>query len=169
MVAGCSGSGKTTFLNTLCAADVMPPRKIPEAKEAGVEKTVEISPQNLDLDEDGTKIAITIIDTPGFGDSISNEPSFQEIVKYIEAQYDEILAQESRIKRNPKFQDNRVHAVLYFIQPSGHSLRENDIEFMKRLSPRANVIPVIAKADSMTKNEMKDFKARVGFIVDYRL
>jgi cell division control protein 11 len=55
------------------------------------------------LDEDGTRITVTIVDTPGFGDNINNEGCFQDIVKYIEAQYDEILAQESRIKRNPKF------------------------------------------------------------------
>jgi hypothetical protein len=32
-----------------------------------------------------------------------------------------VLAEESRIKRNPRFRDNRVHALLYFIPPSGHA------------------------------------------------
>lgn len=45
---------------------------------------------------------------------------FQEIVGYLERQYDDILAEESRIKRNPRFRDNRVHALLYFIPPTGH-------------------------------------------------
>lgn len=36
-----------------------------------------------------------------------------------------------------------------------------DIELMKRLSPRVNVIPVIGKADSLTPTELKAFKARV--------
>ena len=40
---------------------------------------------------------------------------------YLERQYDDILAEESRIKRNPRFRDNRVHALLYFITPTGHS------------------------------------------------
>lgn len=47
--------------------------------------------------------------------------SFQEIVGYLERQYDDILAEESRIKRNPRFRDNRVHALLYFITPTGHA------------------------------------------------
>jgi cell division control protein 11 len=47
--------------------------------------------------------------------------SFQEIVGYLERQYDDILAEESRIKRNPRFRDNRVHVILYFIPPTGHS------------------------------------------------
>jgi cell division control protein 11 len=47
--------------------------------------------------------------------------SFQEIVGYLETQYDDILAEESRIKRNPRFRDNRIHALLYFISPTGHA------------------------------------------------
>lgn len=46
--------------------------------------------------------------------------SFSEIVGHLERQYDDILAEESRIKRNPRFRDNRVHALLYFITPTGH-------------------------------------------------
>lgn len=54
-----------------------------------------------------------------------------------------------------------MHALLYFITPTGHSLREMDIELMRRLSPRVNVIPVIGKADSMTINEKREFKKRI--------
>jgi len=106
-------------------------------------------------------VSLTIVDTPGFGDQIDNEASFGEIVGYLERQYDDILAEESRIKRNPRFRDNRVHALLYFITPTGHGLRELDIELMKRLSPRANVIPVIGKADSLTPAELAESKKLV--------
>lgn len=91
----------------------------------------------LELEEDGVRIALTIVDTPGFGDNIDNEFAsvrrlaiskacltfnrFQEIVGYLERQYDDILAEESRIRRNPRFRDNRVHALLYFIPPTGHA------------------------------------------------
>ena len=115
----------------------------------------------LELDEEGTRISLTIVDTPGFGDQIDNEASFGEIVGYLERQYDDILAEESRIKRNPRFRDNRVHALLYFITPTGHGLRELDIELMKRLSPRVNVIPVIGKADSLTPAELAESKKLV--------
>lgn len=115
----------------------------------------------LELDEEGTRVSLTIVDTPGFGDLIDNEASFGEIVGYLERQYDDILAEESRIKRNPRFRDNRVHALLYFITPTGHGLRELDIELMKRLSPRVNVIPVIGKADSLTPAELAESKKLV--------
>ena len=42
------------------------------------------------------------------------------------------------------------------------SLREMDIELMRRLSPRVNVIPVIGKADSLTPNELRGFRKRVS-------
>ena len=36
-----------------------------------------------------------------------------------------------------------------------------DIEFMKKLHDRVNIVPVLAKADSLTKTELKTFKAQV--------
>lgn len=44
-----------------------------------------------------------------------------------------------------------------------------DIELMRRLSPRVNVIPVIGKADSLTPSELRGFKKRVRFPVFYFL
>jgi septin 7 len=40
-------------------------------------------------------------------------------------------------------------------------LKQIDIEFMRRLHTKVNLIPVIAKADTMTDEEITDFKARV--------
>ncbi|KAJ3115959.1 hypothetical protein HDU96_010753 [Phlyctochytrium bullatum] len=161
MVVGPSGCGKSTFVNTLCESQVIPRKDYSAADKVALEKTVQISPTTVEMEEDGIKLSLTVIDTPGFGDNINNEKGFHDILTYIEKQYDDILAEESRIKRNPKFQDNRVHAVLYFIQPTGHALREIDIEFMRRLGPRVNVIPVIAKADSVTPVELAAFKKHI--------
>ncbi|KAK0123647.1 hypothetical protein ONS95_008660 [Cadophora gregata] len=113
------------------------------------------------MEEEGTRIALTVVNTPGFGDQIDNEAGFGEIISYIERQYDEILAVDCRIKRKPRFHDTRVHALLYFITPTGHGLRELDIELMRRLSPRVNVIPVIGKADSLTPFELAASKKLV--------
>lgn len=58
--------------------------------------------------------------------------------------------------------DTRVHCCLYFIAPSGHGLKPLDVEFMQRLGDKVNIIPVIAKADTMTPEECKDFKEQVS-------
>ncbi|KAF2622910.1 Septin [Macroventuria anomochaeta] len=161
MVCGASGTGRTTFVNTLCGKPVLEHKESDDPSTAHVEEGVKIQPVTVELDEEGTRISLTVVDTPGFGDQIDNEASFGEIVGYLERQYDDILAEESRIKRNPRFRDNRVHVLLYFITPTGHGLRELDIELMKRLSPRVNVIPVIGKADSLTPAELAESKKLV--------
>ena len=43
-----------------------------------------------------------------------------------------------------------------------HSLKPLDIEVMKRLGTRVNLIPVIAKADTLTPQDLAVFKQRVG-------
>ncbi|KAG0742000.1 hypothetical protein G6F57_010971 [Rhizopus arrhizus] len=156
-----TGTGRTTFVNTLCDSNVLSKKICDNPEDAHHEPGINIKPVSIELDEDGVRISLTIVDTPGFGDNIDNERCFKEIVGYLERQYDDILAEESRIKRNPRFRDNRVHALLYFISPTGHALREIDIELMRRLSPRVNVIPVIGRADSFTPQELRDFKKRI--------
>jgi len=46
--------------------------------------------------------------------------SWKPIVENIESRFDSYLEQENRVNRS-KIVDNRVHACLYFIQPTGHS------------------------------------------------
>ncbi|GAA5926273.1 uncharacterized protein JCM15063_000234 [Sporobolomyces koalae] len=161
MVVGQSGTGRTTFVNTLCEGDVLGHKEAVDPTYAHQQDMVKIKPVTVELEEDGMRISLTVVDTPGFGDGIDNEASFAEITGYLERQYDDILAEESRIKRNPRFQDNRVHVLLYFITPTGHALRELDIELMRRLSPRVNVIPVIGKSDTLTPSELAAFKRRI--------
>lgn len=40
-------------------------------------------------------------------------------------------------------------------------LKQIDIEFMRRLHTKVNLIPVIAKADTLTDEEVAEFKERV--------
>lgn len=80
---------------------------------------------------------------------------------YIESKYEEFLNAESRVNRKI-LSDSRVHCCLYFIAPSGHGLKPLDVEFMQRLHDKVNIIPVIAKADTMTPDECNQFKKQVN-------
>ncbi|KAJ1965084.1 Cell division control protein 11 [Dipsacomyces acuminosporus] len=161
MLVGESGLGRTTFLNTLCERVVVVPGEKENPEQAHIAEPMQFKHYTVDMEEDGMKIVLNIIDTPGFGDGIDNENCFTQIQDYLEAQFDDVLAEENRIKRNPKSKDTRVHALLYFITPTGHSLREIDIEVMKRLGTRANIIPVIGRSDSLTPRELVLFKQRI--------
>lgn len=145
MVCGASGTGRTTFVNTLCGRSVIEHRDSDDPTTAHEEEGVRIKPitVELELDEEGTRVSLTIVDTPGFGDSIDNEACFGEISAFLERQYDDILAEESRIKRNPRFRDNRVHVLLYFIQPTGMPLPP-----FSRPQSRANVLSGQATASA---------------------
>ena len=89
---GASGTGRTTFVNTLVEhallnhrsqtllvdpsdphASMDPVLVQDAAKSAHEEIPVSLKPVNVELEEDGVRIALTIVDTPGFGDGIDNE------------------------------------------------------------------------------------------------
>uniref|UniRef100_F7ASV9 Septin n=1 Tax=Ornithorhynchus anatinus TaxID=9258 RepID=F7ASV9_ORNAN len=160
MVVGQSGLGKSTLVNTLFKSQVS--RKSSGwNREEKIPKTVEIKAIGHVIEEGGVKMKLTVIDTPGFGDQINNENCWEPIEKYINEQYEKFLKEEVNIARKKHIPDTRVHCCLYFISPTGHSLRPLDLEFMKHLSKVVNIIPVIAKADTMTLEEKIEFKQRV--------
>lgn len=106
-------------------------------------------------------VRLTVIDTPGFGDYVNNQNSWLPIIEFLDDQHESYMLQEQQPRRVDKI-DLRVHACLYFIRPTGHTLKPLDIEVMKRLSSRVNLIPVVAKADTLTPSDLARFKQRVG-------
>ena len=73
--------------------------------------------------------------------------------KLINFQFASYFEAESGLNRKSII-DTRVHCCLYFIPPYGHGLRQIDLEFFRRLQYKVNLIPVIAKADTLTKAEV---------------
>lgn len=110
------------------------------------------------------RVNLTIVDTPGFGDYVNNNEAWQPIIEFIDDQHESYMRQEQQPRRTEKI-DLRVHACLYFIRPTGHTLKPLDVEAMKRLGTRVNLIPVIAKADSLTQADMAKFKRRVRDVI----
>lgn len=164
MVCGESGLGKTTFINTLFQttlkhSDPQQRRHLP------IKRTVEIDIIRALLEEKNFNLRVNVIDTPGFGDNVNNNKSWQPIIDFIDDQHDSYMRQEQQPYRDVKF-DLRVHAVLYFIRPTGHGLKPLDIETMKRISTRANLIPVIAKSDTLTAQELTAFKLRIRQVIE---
>ena len=78
----------------------------------------------------------------------------------ISTDFKRYLQDESGLNRR-HIVDNRVHCCFYFINPCGHGLRPIDIEFMKTLQTRVNLVPLISKADMLTPKEIKKFKKRI--------
>ena len=53
-----------------------------------MKRTVQLDANTLEIEERGVKLRLTVVDTPGFGDAIDNSDSFQQIIKYIDQQFD---------------------------------------------------------------------------------
>ncbi|KAG0649316.1 Cell division control 3 [Hyphodiscus hymeniophilus] len=160
MVVGESGLGKSTLVNTLFNTSLYPPRERKGPSLDIIPKTVSIQSISADIEENGVRLRLTVVDTPGFGDFVNNDESWRPIVDNIEQRFDAYLDAENKVNRM-NIVDNRVHACVYFIQPTGHALKPLDIEVMRRLHTKVNLIPVIAKADTMTDEEIMAFKARI--------
>ncbi|KAJ8662999.1 hypothetical protein O0I10_001176 [Lichtheimia ornata] len=165
MVVGESGLGKSTLVNTLFNTGLYPPKENVELTHE-TPQTVEIQSTTADLEENGVKLRLTVVDTPGFGDFVNNEESWKPILDNIESRFDAYLEQENRVNRR-RMVDNRIHACIYFIMATGHALKPLDIEFMRRLHTRVNLIPVIAKADTLTEEEVIAFKQRILADINY--
>nr|XP_046270872.1 neuronal-specific septin-3-like isoform X1 [Scatophagus argus] len=160
MVVGQSGLGKSTLMNTLFKSKVSRKSVLATAQEK-IPKTIEIKSISHDIEEKGVRMKLTVIDTPGFGDQINNENCWQPIMKFINDQYEAYLQEEININRKKRIPDSRVHCCIYFIPPTGHCLRPLDVEFMRRLSKVVNIVPVIAKADTLTLEERDFFKKKI--------
>lgn len=160
MVVGESGLGKSTLVNTLFNTSLYPPKERRGPSQEILPKTVSIQSISADIEENGVRLRLTVIDTPGFGDFVNNDDSWRPITEDIDRRFDNFLDAENKVNRM-NIVDNRVHACVYFIQPTGHSLKPLDIEVMRRLHTKVNLIPVIAKADTLTDDEINAFKSRI--------
>lgn len=158
MVVGHSGLGKSTLINTLFSSHLIDPATGEDISKQPITKTTEMKVSSHTLIEDRVRLNINIIDTPGFGDNINNNKVWEPIVKYIKEQYSQYLRKELTAQRDRYIPDTRVHAILYFLQPNGKGLTALDVATLKRLTEIANVIPVIAKADTLTIDERTKFK-----------
>ncbi|KAL8183697.1 UNVERIFIED_CONTAM: Septin 4 [Gekko kuhli] len=158
MVVGEAGLGKSTLVNSLFLTDVYSPQY--PGPSHRIKKTVQVEQSTVLIKEGGVQLLLTIVDTPGFGDALDNSNCWQPVLDYVDSRFEDYLWAESRVNRRHT-PDNRVHCCLYFIAPLGLGLKPLDVEFMKHLHEKVNIIPLIAKADTLTLEECQQFKSQI--------
>ncbi|XP_031640120.1 septin-2 [Contarinia nasturtii] len=156
MCIGETGLGKSTLMDTLfnTSFESTPsPHTLPNVK---------LKSHTYELQESSVRLKLTICDTVGYGDQINKDDSFKAVVDYIDAQFESYLQEELKIKRAlSTCHDSRIHVCLYFICPTGHGLKSLDLVCMKKLDTKVNIIPIIAKADTISKTELQRFKSKI--------
>nr|XP_013809509.1 PREDICTED: septin-10 [Apteryx mantelli mantelli] len=153
---GETGIGKSTLIDSLFNTSFDDP------VSTHFQPNVRLRAQTYELQESNVRLKLTTVSTVGFGDQIKKEESYQPIVDYIDAQFEAYLQEELKIKRSlHSYHDTRIHVCLYFISPTGHSLKSLDLLTMKSLDSKVNIIPIIGKADSVSKTELQKFKVKL--------
>ncbi|CAI4062789.1 hypothetical protein N7582_002219 [Saccharomyces uvarum] len=155
MVAGQSGLGKTTFINSLFATSLI---------DDNIKENRPIVRYKNIIEGDGTHLRFGVIDTPNFGNDMDNAFTWRSMVNYIDEEIRSYIFQEEQPDRT-KMIDDRVHCCLYFLKPSNKGIDALDVLTMKELARRVNLIPVIAKADLLTKYELNNFKMEIREII----
>lgn len=159
MVLGDSGLGKSTLINSLFLTDLYKERQHPDVIDL-IERTVCTEKKQLEIEEKGVRVRLSIVDTPGFNDAVNADESWRKVVEYVNQQFELYYQAESGLNRK-NIQDTRIHCCLYFISPYGHGLKPLDVLVMKKLHHKVNIVPLIAKADVLTPKEIKRLKERV--------
>jgi cell division control protein 11 len=107
MVVGFKSLGKTSFIRMLADTlhnrqhnkDELPPSVFQTSQTPEDPGTEELYYFTTEVDEEGEKIALTLVDTPGFvkDNELRLDVQVTEVLRYIEAQFDQTLA-EVRMK-----------------------------------------------------------------------
>ncbi|KNE58619.1 hypothetical protein AMAG_04182 [Allomyces macrogynus ATCC 38327] len=160
MVVGREGVGKSTFLRTLLASLALSGKVDPtKATPSPVSNETRIKVHHpVEVDVQGHKIALTLIDTPGLPYSAEQGTELATVMGYIESQFETSLIEELKVKRNPKSADTMVHAILYLLPPM-LPFHPVDLSAIRTLANRANVIPLLAHADSITNRQLENLKS----------
>ncbi|TRM59268.1 Septin-type guanine nucleotide-binding (G) domain-containing protein [Schizophyllum amplum] len=152
ILVGQTGLGKSTLINTIFASHLVDSKGRFTSDEP-VRQTTEIQAVSHVIVENGVKLRLNIVDTPGYGDQVNNENCWDPIVKYIKDQHSAYLRKELTAKRDRYIQDTRIHCCLYFITRRGTPCAPS--------TEVVNVVPVIAKSDSLTIEEREKFKVQI--------
>lgn len=78
------------MVNTLFNAQLYPTPKEVAELTAELPQTVEIKSTTADIEENGVKLKLTVVDTPGFGDFVNNEERFVPLAQSKERERDKL-------------------------------------------------------------------------------
>jgi septin family protein len=143
-------------------------------------------PHYLETEIDAERIGLTLWDSEGLEKNVV-DLQLREMLAFLESKFEETFTEEMKVVRSPGVQDTHIHAVFLVLDPArldrnlasarmaasnGHggkygprvmgALDEDlDLQVIRTLQGKTIVIPVIAKADTITTKHMNVLKKSV--------
>jgi len=127
----------------------------------------------VETEMEGERVGLTLWDSAGLEKSIV-DLQLREMTTFIESKFEETFAEEQKVMRSPGFRDTHIHCVFLVLDPlrldaniEGASPSEGglddalDVQVLRALWEKTVVIPVIAKADTLTTKHMSHLKRAV--------
>eukprot|EP00884_Botryococcus_braunii_P000225 jgi/Botrbrau1/10202/Bobra.116_1s0018.1 len=153
LVCGQEGVGKTTFIHNLKASYGV------ESDQCVKESNIFSQPRHgvTRSHSSGKRITHFLQDSQGFN-TVEGAKFLVDGIEALKLQYCCMEEDPKRSQAMHRLEDPRVHVCLYFLSPWGSAI---DIPVMESLSRVAPIIPVIAKADSYTNEELHNFREKV--------
>lgn len=159
MTVGPPGVGKTTLLNALFGKRL----EVPKSKisfDDPFNPPVTLDSKTFDIVYGQVKIKLTVHESRNYGEAICFEKTYLPLVRFIDSQYVDFYKQESAVDRR-NIQDNMVHCLFFFISAFEHGLTALDIDFLKAVHRKVNIVPIIAWAEVFTASEKSAVKQKI--------
>ncbi|SPO00120.1 probable septin aspE [Cephalotrichum gorgonifer] len=191
LIVGTRGSGKSSFLEFLkTSLTITDKRRAKRFEEEDQPRRIppvgNFVPEYLETEIDGERVGLTLWDSEGLEKNVV-DLQLREMSQFLESKFEETFAEEMKVVRSPGVQDTHIHAVFLVLDPArldrnlataktvyanGHNgdadprplgaLDEDlDLQVMRTLQGKTTVIPVIAKADTITTKHMTALKRSV--------
>ncbi|KAG7291585.1 hypothetical protein NEMBOFW57_001604 [Staphylotrichum longicolle] len=148
-------------------------------------------PHYLETEIDAERVGLTLWDSEGLEKNVV-DLQLREMLSFLESKFEETFAEEMKVVRSPGVQDTHIHAVFLVLDPSrldrniaaakaasakgqanggkhyphtrilGGLDEDLDLQVLRTLQGKTTVIPVIAKADTITSKHMSVLKRTVA-------
>lgn len=178
---GAKNSGKTSFISFLRHSLALPSVKQPDAAQSSGSKS-SFTSHYLETEMEGERVGLTLWDSAGLEKHII-DLQLREMATFVESKFEETFLEEQKVQRTPGVKDTHIHCVLLVLDPirldgtvstlaaaqkTGAGIAgigglddEMDLQVIRALWGKTTVIPVIAKADTLTAGHMSFLKRAV--------
>lgn len=121
---------------------------------------VSVVAKTFEIEEKRVRLRLTVAESDSYGDALCLKDTHIPLVDYIDMQFQDFHKRESSHDRR-KIEDKMIHCLFFFISPYGHGLSLLDLEFLRAVHDRVNIVPIIARAETMSLTERTKFKRRI--------